>query len=478
MRFVDSSLRRFIVSFTFILILMTVIGVVSAQDDSGSVDTCNIDLSGTVATLVQAQAAASAGNVEEAQSLIAEAQSALDEAATFCETGGDSDPAESFELTESYTSTNERTFSFSFPEGWVVADEDDRVSIANSQELLEGDFFAQSEPGTLNEGEYVGLLQVQDPVRFGIEELVGSEPTASEFLDGIREQLLQLGSMNEINAVETINIGASEAALVTAYADGSAIVILLSPITSSETYIAQSLFQFIAIAGAPDDVETVRQLTIDIAEHATDTSESTTASEPASTPENVEETVFELTEKFDYLGERAFIFSYPETWLAVEDEDHENEVIFATNQELVDSDFFYQSSPAPVDEGEYVGLVALETTREFGIFDIAGATPTAIEFAEALSTQLSTLPNIERVDEVETFEIDGRELALMTVHGDGYSLLLTVELVGEVSELADDLTENLFVLVGVAGSPDNIETARVAALAIAESASVPVPETE
>ncbi len=268
MRFVKSPLRRLILSGVLMLILSA--GFVSAQDDAeATTETCDIDLSGTIATLVQAQAAASGGDLAEAQVLIAEAQTELDAIAA-CETDG-GEPV-SFDLTETYDYIGERGFSFAYPEGWITfEDRDDQVALANSQQLIDEAFFYQTAPGSVDEGEYTGLVALQTPREFGIADVSGLAPAAYEFGEAIVTQLQALRNIESTDPVEEIELDneGGEAALVTIRGEGYVFVIVVQYVDevqfAEQVNEPESLFLFTALAGAPADVATVRQTAIDIA---------------------------------------------------------------------------------------------------------------------------------------------------------------------------------------------------------------------
>lgn len=275
MRIFESSPRRLLRGFivSFVLLVMISVGMVSAQDDAESAaDACDIDLSGAIATLVQAQAAASSGETEEAQSLIADAQAALD-AITTCEGGGRE--AVSFDFTQTYDYLAERAFSFDYPEGWLAAEDEDRaneVSIATTQELIEAEFFYQSQPGAVSAGDYVGIVALETSREFGLADQTGLTTTALEFGQTISAQLLTLPGVERAEAVEELELATGEAVLVTIYGQGYVFVIVLQQVDEAAfdegVDEPETLFLFTALAGSPDDIATVRQTAISITESA------------------------------------------------------------------------------------------------------------------------------------------------------------------------------------------------------------------
>jgi hypothetical protein len=272
MRLVSSLRRGFIMSLAVMLLIST--GVIRAQDDGDTADeACNMDLSGTIATLVQAQSAASAGNVTEAQALIAEAQTELDAIAA-CE-GGRGEEAMSFDLTQQYEVSADRLFSFSYPGDWLAAEDDHRqneVSIATSQELLASEFFYDDTPEAIDAGEYVGFIALETPREFGLADMVGLAPSALEFGEEINEQLAITPTVNEVGAVEEIELSSGPAILLTVYGEGYTFVVVLQQVDEIEsealTGEPESLFLFIALAGSPDEVATLTQTAVDIADSA------------------------------------------------------------------------------------------------------------------------------------------------------------------------------------------------------------------
>src|SRR5690606_24727254 len=144
-------------------------------------------------------------------------------------------------------------------------------------------------------------------------------------------------------------------------------------------------------------------------------------------------------------------------------------VSYGSTQALAESEFFYQIDPPALNAGEYAGMTALYTPREFGIYDVTGSTPTALEFAEGLRIRLLELDTITDVEPVEAAELDGREIQLATIYGEGYAFVIAVEQVDQI-EATFEVPENLFLFVAVAGAPEEIDIVRQLTLDIMTSA--------
>lgn len=269
MGFVRYAIRRFTVCVLLVLALGLVAvrgGGVSAQDDAQDTPACEIDVSEAVALLVKAQAAASGGNMAEAQDLIADAQAEL-EAIAACEN------IPRFALSENYEYSDGRSFRFSYPEGWATAlpaNDEYIVSYAPTQALAESEFFYQTDPPALNTGEYTGMTALYTPREFGIFNLTGSTPTALEFAEGLRIGLLELDTISDAAPVEAVEVDGREVQLATIYGEGYAFVIAVEQVDQIEATfeVPENLFLFVAVAGAPDEIDIVRQLALDIMDSA------------------------------------------------------------------------------------------------------------------------------------------------------------------------------------------------------------------
>lgn len=136
----NNPFKRLIVAIA--LCLMNVGIVARAQQP----DCAAIDLSDSIALLVEAQTQAAKGNTEDALKLIADAQAQLAAIEAQCDT------PTSAALTETVVSVNGR-FSISYPEGWQIIDASALIGGSNIPESVDHVAVASSEEVTAKLGK-------------------------------------------------------------------------------------------------------------------------------------------------------------------------------------------------------------------------------------------------------------------------------------------------------------------------------------